>query len=117
MNPYEEAEDEEATIPPLDPYDVPIEEEAMETIPKANNQTHRMPETKQIIAQELMDTLPKKILDTSDTSGAKRQHSPYHSHSDNENPCPVEGTSLILFSSSLTQGEWRKVEKKKWRKA
>eukprot|EP00253_Pinus_taeda_P003030 PITA_03030 len=111
------AKDEDATIPPPNPDDVPIEEEATETIPKVNNQTHKTPETEKSIAQELMDSLPEKIPDTTDTSRTKRQHSPDHSDSDKENPRPVEGTSLILYSSSPTQGEWRKVEKTKGRKA
>lgn len=117
MNPYEEAKDEEATIHRPDPDDVPIEEEAMETIPKVNNQTHKAPETEEFVTHELMDSLPKKISDTVDTSGAKRQHSPNHSDSDKDNRCPVEDTSLIPFSSSPTQGEWQKVEKKKGRKS
>ena len=58
MNPYEAAEDEEATIPPSDHDDVPIEEEATETIPKANIQTHKVPEMEEFVTQELMDSLP-----------------------------------------------------------
>lgn len=119
MNPYEATEDEEAIIPPPDLDDVPVEEEDTEkehSIPKANNQTHKEPETKEFVSQDLMDSLPKKILDTTDTSGAKRLHFPDHSDSDKDNPRPVEDTSLVLFSSSPTQGELRKVEKKKGKK-
>jgi len=39
-----------------------------------------------------------------------------HADSNKDNPRPVEDTSLALVSSLPTQGEWRKVEKKKGRK-
>ncbi|MCY6524807.1 hypothetical protein, partial [Actinobacillus pleuropneumoniae] len=73
-------------------------------------------ETEEFVSHDLMDSLLEKIPDTMDTSGAKRHHTLDHSDSDKENPHPMEDTSLVLFWSLPTQGEWRKVEKKKGRK-
>lgn len=102
VNLGEAAKDEEATIPPLAHDDGPIEEVAMETTPM----THKAPATKEYVVQDLKDSLLEKIPDITDTSGAKRHHFLDHSDLDKENPHPVEDTSLVLFSSSLTQGEW-----------
>jgi len=106
-------------FPPPDPEDVPVEKEDTEKehpIPQENNQIHKELETVEFVPHDLMDSLSEKIPDTMDTSGAKRLHSSDHSDSDKDNPHP-EDTSLVLFSSLPTQGEWRKLEKKKWRKA
>jgi len=105
VNPYEAAEDEEEIIPPPNLDDGPIKEEVTKTIPKANN-PHKAPETKEFVAQELMDFLREKIPNTTDTSEAERHHSLDHSDSNKDNPRHVEDTSLVLFSSSSTRAKW-----------
>lgn len=106
MNPEEETEDEEADNPPPEHDDDPIGGEATATTPIANNQVRKSPEPEKLAAQAMMASLPKKNPVLEDTSGAKRHHSPKHSDTDKDTPCIVEDTSLVLFSSSPTQGEW-----------
>jgi len=116
VNPEEEIEDEGAVKPPPEQHDDPIREDAAAATPMANNQEHKSLDFRKIVAQALMDSLAEKIPDFEDMSGAKRQHSREHSNTDKDNPCILGDSSLVLFSSSLALGEWRKVEKKKGRK-
>lgn len=103
--------------PPPDHDDDPIGGEATPSSPIANNQVHMSPESENLAAQGMLASLLKKNPVPEDSSGAKRHHSLEHSDSDKDAPCIVENSSLVLISSSPTQGEWRKVEKKKGRKS
>jgi len=85
-------------------------------IPNEDNQMNKEPEIQELNPQFPMDSQPAKILDTMDTNGSKR-HTSDNSDSDKDNPQPMAKTSLALVSSMPTQGEWRKVGKKKGRKA
>lgn len=64
-----------------------------------------------------MDSQLEKVLETMDTNGTKRLHTSDNSNSDKDNAWHVANISLALVSLMPTQGEWRKVEKKKGRKA
>lgn len=59
---------------------------------------------------------PEKKPNSMETSGTKMQHSLDTFDSDKENPQSGDGNPLQLVPMVPSQGEWRKVEKKKGRK-
>lgn len=101
MNPEEETEDEEEDIPPPANDEGPIGGEAEASFPLAPTKTPQYAE-----------------MTSADPSmgGIKRPHLSDTSDSDKETGPQKAETSIVIASIEPTQGEWRKVEKKKWRK-
>lgn len=82
-------------------------------IPNENNQTDKEPEVLEITPQDPMELQPTKMPDAMDSSGTKRLHTSDNFDFDKDNPRLDGDNPLALVSTMLSQGEWRKVEKKK----
>lgn len=89
------------------------EEEEYEEEEPVPNET----ETQKTPTQEPMESQSGKNSNPMEISGTKRQHSLDTSDSDKKNPRPDDENPLQIVPIIPSQGEWRKVEKKKGRKS
>lgn len=122
VNPEEEIKDEGERNAPPEQHEDPIGENTATTTPTANNQEHLFSDSGKITTSTNKSTKNHQnqaemaSMDPS-MGGIKRHHHSDTSDSDKETgPQNVE-IQLVIASIEPTQGEWRKVENKKGRKA
>lgn len=107
-------------FPPLDSED--DESEAEEEVNPTENTEHNLGKETQkenISANKVSQLHSNQVDKTSEDlnmGGIKRQHPSDTSDSDKDTAPQEAETQLVLASIKPTQGEWRKVEKKKGRK-
>jgi len=121
VNPEEEIEDEGEPDPPSEQHDDPIGENTAAATPTTNNQEHLSSDSGKFTTSVNKNSkTPQNQGEMTSTDpsmgGTKRHHLSDTSDSDKETGFQTAKTQLVIASTEPTQGEWRKVEKKKGRK-